>query len=379
MTVIGTVLGVGALVATIGFAQTSALQIAHQFNKVASTQAVVSPAKAEGSDGEPVAVTQLPWDAAARVRRLNGVVSAALLSKIPLQAGSVSSIQVDDPSAPIEAQPRLFAASAELFDVVGGTVDVGRMFDSGHDSRGDRVAVMNTTAADGLGIHDVESQPSVFIDGLAYAVIGIYGATTYAGELQDAIVIPSGSARKDFGLTAPDEVRVHLSVNGGPIVYDQAPLTLAPADPGTIEVAAPAGASDLRRNIESDVNLVFFILSIVVLLAGGLGIANVTMMSVMERVAEIGLRRAVGSTPGQIAAQFMVESVIIGLLGGLLGSALGVLAIVTVALMQGWTPVANPLVALCGILIGAFIGLVAGWLPARRAGRIEPVDALRGQ
>ena len=253
------------------------------------------------------------------------------------------------------------------------------MFDSGHDSRADRVAVLNTSAAAALGIHDVASQPSVFIGGVAYAVIGIYGASPYAGELQDAVVIPTGAARHDFGLAAPDGVRVHLMADGGPIVYAQAPLVVAPDDPGTIEVAAPAGPSELRRNIQSDVNLIFFILSVVVLLAGGLGIANVTMMSVMERVGEIGLRRAVGSTPGQIAAQFVVESVIIGLLGGLIGSAVGVFAIVVVAVVQGWAPVANPAVALGGIAIGALVGLVAGWLPARRAARIEPVDALRGQ
>jgi putative ABC transport system permease protein len=379
LTVIGTVLGVGALVATVGFAQTSALQIAHQFNKVASTQAVVSPAKEEGASGEAVAVTQLPWDAATRIESLSGVESAALLSKLPAPQEGIAAVQVDDPSAPIGAQPHLFASSPGLFDAVGGTVDVGRMFDSGHDSRGDRVAVMNVATAEALGIDDVDSRPSVFIGGLAYAVIGIYSGSTWDGELQDAIVIPTGAARKDFGLASPDEVQVHLTTNGGPIVYQQAPVALAPDNPATIEVAAPAGSSDLRKSIQSDVNLIFVILSVIVLLAGGLGIANVTTLSVMERVGEIGLRRAVGSTPRQIAAQFVVESVIIGLLGGLMGSALGVLAIVTVAVVQHWTPVTNPLVALGGIVLGALVGLVAGWLPARRAARIEPVDALRGQ
>jgi putative ABC transport system permease protein len=126
------------------------------------------------------------------------------------------------------------------------------------------------------------------------------------------------------------------------------------------------------------VNGVFLVLAVIVLLAGGVGIANVTMLSVMERVGEIGLRRAVGATGRQIAGQFVAESVVIGLLGGLIGAALGVFAVVGVAVARSWTPVVNPWVAVGGALLGAVVGLVAGGLPARRAARIEPVDALRG-
>ena len=98
----------------------------------------------------------------------------------------------------------------------------------------------------------------------------------------------------------------------------------------------------------------------------------------MERIGEIGLRRAIGATRRQIAQQFVVESVVLGLLGGLLGAAAGVLAVLAVSLAQHWTPVLDPLVAFGGTLLGSLIGLLAGSVPARRASRIEPVAALRG-
>jgi putative ABC transport system permease protein len=123
---------------------------------------------------------------------------------------------------------------------------------------------------------------------------------------------------------------------------------------------------------------VFLILGAIALLAGGLGIANVTLLSVMERVGEIGLRRALGATRRNIAQQFMVESVVIGLLGGLIGAALGIVAVVVVSITQEWTPILDPVVAIGSALLGAVVGLLAGLYPAMRASAIEPITALRG-
>lgn len=377
MTLAGTILGVGALVATIGFAQTTAGQLSKQFDAFAATQIVASPAQAQNADGNSVATSTLPWDAVQRMERLAGIEQAALVNEVTLQDGTVTAVPVNDPSAPGSVPPRIFAASAGLIDALEGSVRYGRLFDDGHDQRSDRVAVLGERLAERLGITRVDSQPSIFISGVPYAVVGVFGDVQQRSELLDSVVISTGAARHDFGMSTPGEVQARIVIGAGPQVAAQAALALAPDAPDSVTVAAPQGRSDLAESVQADVNLIFVVLSVVVLLAGGVGIANVTMLSVMERTGEIGLRRAIGATRRQIAAQFVTESVIIGLLGGLLGATTGVFAVIAISLTQQWTPVTHPLVALGGAILGALVGLVAGSFPARRATRIEPVAALR--
>jgi putative ABC transport system permease protein len=378
MTLLGTVIGVAALVMTLGFAQTTAGQLSRQFNAFAATQLVAVPEQAQAG-GRSVAAGRLPWDAVERMERLAGVERAAVVAEVSLPEGAtVTAVPVNDPSQAPVAPPRVFAASAALLDTVEGVVTTGRMFDTGHDARGDRVAVLGARAADRLGVTRVDTQPSIFVDGVAFAVIGVFDDVAARSELLDSVVVPTGTARVDLGLGAPGELQARIVVNSGAQVGEQTALALSPDEPDGIEVRAPQGRSTLAQNVQADVNVVFLVLSGIVLLAGAVGIASVTTLSVMERTGEIGLRRALGATPRQIAGQFMAESVIVGLFGGLLGAALGVVALLVVSLVQGWSPVVNPLVAVGGVFLGGFVGLLAGGFPARRAALIEPVVALRG-
>jgi putative ABC transport system permease protein len=224
----------------------------------------------------------------------------------------------------------------------------------------------------------VDSQPSIFIGERSYTVIGIVTGMERRTDLLDAVILPIGTARTDFGVTAPDELQIQIDVGAGELVARQAPVALDPNAPENFSVQAPSGRSELQDDIQADVNIVFLILGAIALLAGGLGIANVTLLSVMERVGEIGLRRALGATRRNIAQQFMVESVVIGLLGGLIGAALGIVAVVVVSITQEWTPILDPVVAIGSALLGAVVGLLAGLYPAMRASAIEPITALRG-
>jgi putative ABC transport system permease protein len=362
----------------VGFAQTAAGQIANQFDSVSATQVVIEPATARDNNGTERATAVLPWDSPERLSRLAGVENAGLVAEVDVKKQPVTSVPVNDPSAAATVSPAVVATSASLLDAVRGHVVTGRYFDAGHDERGDRVAVLGVRAAKELGINRVDSQPSIFIGDTSYTVIGIIEKVERRADLLDSVILPMGTARADFGVTAPVEVQVQIAVGAGSLVKRQAPIALDPNAPDSFTVQAPSGKSDLRENIQADINVVFLILGGIALLAGGLGIANVTMLSVMERIGEIGLRRALGATRRNIATQFMVESVVIGLLGGLIGSALGVFAVVIVSVVQGWTPIIDPWLAIGSALLGAVVGLAAGAFPARRASNIEPITALRG-
>ena len=378
MTTLGTTIGIASLVVTIGFAQTAASQIARQFDAVAATQVVIEPGSTDGMNGSERATGRLPWDAPDRVSRLAGVELAGLVSEVPLDAVTITAVPVNDPSEPATLGPSLMATSPGLLDAVRGNIVTGRYFDTGHDARADRVAVLGLRAAERLGINRVDSQPSIFIGDSSYTVIGIIDGMERRSDLLDAVVVPMGTARADFGLTGPDELQIRIALGAGKVVAEQAPLALDPNAAENFEVQAPSARSALRENVQADVNVIFLILGVLALVAGGLGIANVTLLSVMERVGEIGLRRALGATKRNISSQFMVESVVIGLLGGLIGAALGVFAVVIVSAIQQWAPVVDPWLAAGSALLGAVVGLAAGVYPALKASNIEPIVALRG-
>ncbi|MDJ0338523.1 ABC transporter permease [Cryobacterium sp. PH31-O1] len=378
MTTLGTVLGIASLVVTIGFAQTAAGQISNQFDAVSATQIMIEPASTRNSSGNEQATGRLPWDSPERVDRLAGVKRAGLVADVDVAGALITSVPVNDPSAAQTLSPAVIATSPGLLAAVRGDVVTGRYFDAGHDERGDRVAVLGARAAETLGINRVDSQPSIFIGEVPYTVIGIIDGVERRANLLDAVIVPLNTARTEFALAAPAELHVQINVGAGTLVARQAPIALDPGAPENFKVQAPAAASSLQDNIQADINIVFLTLGILALLAGGLGIANVTLLSVMERVGEIGLRRALGATKRDIARQFIVESAVIGLLGGLIGSALGVFAVVVVSLLQGWTPILDPFVAIGAALLGTVVGLAAGAYPAVRASNIEPITALRG-
>jgi putative ABC transport system permease protein len=144
-----------------------------------------------------------------------------------------------------------------------------------------------------------------------------------------------------------------------------------------LKVAAPPDPRQLRGQVKNDLNALFLLLGGVSLLVGAIGIANVTLVSVLERVGEIGLRRALGAGRRHIAAQFLLESTAMGLAGGVMGASLGTLVIVAVSATKTWTPVLDPWVPLGAPLVGGLIGLISGTYPSLRAAALEPVEALR--
>ena len=373
LTVPGTVIGVGALVATLGLSKTAANQIVGHFDALAATDIVVSPSARAGGAGAAV----LPWDAEARLVRLNGVAAAGTLSDVDVRGALARSVPINDPLAAGAIQLPMKAASPGLFRAVRAQLATGRLFDAGHSRRADRVLVLGPNAARRLDIARVDQQPAIFVGDRLYAVIGLLAGVRRQASLLGAAIMPEGTARREFGLRAPAFAQVETRIGAVDLIARQAPLALSPSDPGLLKVAAPPDPRQLRGAVKNDLNALFLLLGGVSLLVGAIGIANVTLVSVLERVGEIGLRRALGAGRRHIAAQFLLESTAMGLAGGLIGASLGTLVIVGVSASKTWTPVLDPWVPLGAPLLGALIGLASGTYPSLRAASLEPVEALR--
>jgi macrolide transport system ATP-binding/permease protein len=373
LTVLGTVLGIAALVATLGVSKTASGQIVARFDALAATDVTVTPRTAAG----PVVSRVIPWDAAGRIRRLAGVVAAGTSADVDVKGALVRSVPLNDPSGQSTFQLPVKAASPELFAAIRARVASGRVFDEGHSVRGDRVAVLGPAAADRLNLSGVDQQPAIFIGERLYLVVGVLSDVARQADMLGAVIIPEGTARHEFGLVAPGSVQIDTEIGAARLIAQQAPIALNPDNPALFRVAQPPDAQGTKNAVKNDLNALFIILGLVSLLVGALGIANVTLVSVLERIGEIGLRRALGAGRRHIAAQFLTESALMGLFGGIIGASLGTSATVLVAISRHWTPILDPKVPLLAPLVGTVIGLISGLYPAWRAARLQPVEALR--
>jgi macrolide transport system ATP-binding/permease protein len=375
LTVLGVVIGLAALVATLGLTRTAGNRIISQFDRLAATEIFITarPGRTTGI----VDPKALPWDAPTRLHRLNGVVAAGTMSEVDVGGALVSSSPVKDPLHQSAFKLAVYAASPDLFRAVRAELKTGQFPDLGHSNRADRVAVLGPDAAHRLGITSLEQLPAISIGDHLYLVVGLLRDVARKPELLGAVIIPEGTARHYFGLAGPGTVVVETKLGAVYLIADQARWALRPDDPRVLKLEVPQEPKRVRDDVQTDLNVMFLMLGGLSLVVGAIGIANITLVGVMERTGEIGLRRAVGATRTHIATQFLLESASMGVIGGIIGASIGVLIVVAVSAYQVWTPVLDPAAPALAPLIGGGIGLLSGTYPALRAARLEPVEALR--
>ena len=395
LTALGTVVGVGAFVATTGLASTAKAQVSERFDALAATEVRVNDTleqSAFGPQQDENVDPPFPADAQQRLERLNGVEHAGVYWEVEDEDLDVRLLV---PSSEHPQSIRVMGVSPGALEAAHPDIRTGRVFDEFAESRGERVVVLGRIAAEQLGITRIDNQPAIFIGDRPYTVIGIVDEVARVPELLQAVMMPGATATADFEnegaaykvlievapgaaqvIGNPEDSNV-VGPDGEPV--SQAAMALRPQDPGRLEVLAPPKTGELKEEIESDITGLLYGLAGLALLVGMIGIANTTLVAVLERRSEIGVRRALGARRRHIASQFLTESATLGTLGGILGTSLGILVVVFVSAQKDWTTTLDPRLTIPAPIIGAITGLLAGLQPSWRAARITPATALRSE
>jgi putative ABC transport system permease protein len=371
LTMLGTVLGLGAFVSVLGLTSTAAGQISGEFTALQATLVTVNDA-AEADDSPTV--FSFPDDAEDRALRLNGVQSAGVAWAAP---GSHKASASSDPRSD-RIDQQVMIASRGYLDTLKPTWADGSGFTQFETDENLPVAVIGATAARRLGIS--EAGGVLFIDDVPYQVTGVIADVARQPESLVDIFVPYAYGKSAFGLPvtySPAKMLVQTQVGAANQVAGELTMALRPDNPAVLAVVPPADPPRLGSVISGSMQNLFLALTGITLLVGVASIANTTLVSVLERTSEIGLRRALGATKGQVIAQFLIESATLGAIAGMVGAAVGVFVVLGASLAMGWTALLEPWVVFTAPAIGAVVGLAAGAYPAWKAGRIDPIAALR--
>jgi putative ABC transport system permease protein len=363
LSALGVAIGVAAMVGLVGVSTVSRARLLDQIDKLGTNMLSVSA----GTSLTGQAST-LPATAEGMVARIPGVTGVSATGLID----DVTVRRTDRVGIATTNGLTVQAARADLLEALGATIRSGTFLNAA-TSRYPAV-VLGSTAARRLGMDKAGGH--VHIAGRWLLVVGIAGPVPLAAEINRSALVGWEYARTlgfDGHATTLYERSTDETVTSVRAVL---PATVNPAHPGEVSVSRPSDSLVAEAEAESTFDALLFGLGGIALLAGGVGIANIMVIAVLERRQEIGLRRSLGATRGQIRLQFLTESVTLSALGGTAGVLLGVAASWGFALVKGW-PLALPLAAIGGGTLAAIVvGAVAGIYPARRAALLTPTEAL---
>lgn len=374
LTMLGTILGVGAFVAVLGLTATATGQITSTFSALRATEVVVDDVGTADVDGT---ASSFPDDADELAQAVSGVTAAGRTWLLPGGATQVgTSLRFDATTV----QLQVYAATPGYLHALEPTMASGALFTDFERAQTMHVAVLGAAAASRLGITSTVLDPTVVVHGTPYTVIGIIADVQRQAGALSSVFLPDTTALQAYGrpeATSPASMLVTTQLGAADQVAEQLPTALRPDRPDLLRATPPPSAHPVESDVFAALNPVFVALAGLTLLIGAVGIANTTLVAVVERTGEIGLRRSLGARSRDIARQFLTEAILVGTLGGLIGTALAVLTVLAVSLAESWTAILDPSYTLAAPLVGALTGALAGVWPARRAAHVPPIQALR--
>jgi putative ABC transport system permease protein len=367
LSALGIAIGIAAMVSVLGISESSKADLLSSLDRLGTNLLTVQASSGIGGGGEAT----LPTTTERMLRRIEPVQQVSSVTPVDATVR-----RTDLVPATHTGGITVRAADPALLDTLAAEVADGVWLDTTRGSL--PVVVLGSVAAERLGVTDVADRQRIYIGDRWFSVIGILRPVELAQDIDRSVLIGRDIAVASMGADeAPGTVYIRSDPDAVDDVRGVVAATANPADPDKVGVSRPSDAIAAKAAANSAFTSLFLALGAVALLVGGVGIANVMVISVLERRSEIGLRRALGATRRHVSIQFLAEALLLSAIGGLAGALLGSLVTAGYDLVRGWG-VLVPYPGMAGGFAAAvIIGAVAGLYPAVRASRLSPTEALR--